>query len=216
MSDLLQECQDEHGLSEENKPYVHAMVLGFLREWQKHDYELVAVEFAVESETTIGYVDSLVKQPDGSWWILDLKTAKGLYSGVQAKLARNPQLNLYASFAPNFADYYGLDLLQFKGCIYWLTTRPRTVMKKSEDYSAHVLRMVENNVKSIAYKVNAGDMDMEERKRLHTYLWARSQKLESGKKAPIKNFNSCMNFFQPCPYWSQCHGKTYSEMEGLE
>ena len=28
---------------------------------------------------------------------------------------------------------------------------------------------------------------------------------------PKKNFSSCFNYFQPCQYFSQCYGKTFTE-----
>jgi hypothetical protein len=38
----------------------------------------------------------------------------------------------------------------------------------------------------------------------------RALELHRGE-VPRKNLSNCFNYFSPCPYFSNCHGKTFTE-----
>jgi hypothetical protein len=37
----------------------------------------------------------------------------------------------------------------------------------------------------------------------------RALEIHAGE-APKKNFSACFNYFSPCPYFSNCHGDTFT------
>jgi len=212
IADLFEECAKDHGLKSDDVPLVHAMVLSFLRVFKEKGLEVVDVEFSIDSKEVIGFIDSLVKDKDGNWWIMDLKTARSVQMGLTAKLPMNRQLNLYASFADQFAAKYDLDIDKFKGCIYSVTTKSLAKQKKTEEYNDYVMRMA-GLVRTIIFEVEKEKMNPELIRDMHMDLHKRSLELRAGE-APRMNLEYCFNYFSPCPYWSRCHNCTYTEGNG--
>lgn len=211
-NDLLDYCEHNEGLDPDHRLLVVAMVLKFLRVFKPTGLQLVACEFEIPSKTVIGFVDSIVKKENGDWYILDLKTAKNIYGNLKASLPKNRQLNLYAYFYKDFAKKFDLDLKKFKGCYYWVTTKVTRKRRPDEKDSEYILRVAEA-IKSIPFKVNAKEMNPKECMNNHERLYKRSLELREGA-TPCKNFENCFSYFTPCPYWSNCHGDTFTTMSG--
>jgi len=199
-------------LKEEDFPLVHAMVLKYLRLHNRLGLKVLGVEPEIENETTRGFIDAVMEDGEGKWWIVDLKTFKAIFPGMLASLPRDPQLNLYAGLAAVVSEKLGLPLKKFAGCRYRITTKTTAKRKKGEEYLDYVKRLLNQYVKSYDIALGFGELDPESRLDIHDTLYKKSKALGSGKVKPLRNFGHCMNYFSPCQYWSQCHGATYSKM----
>jgi hypothetical protein len=188
---------------------VHAMILKYLRLHKQMGFKVLAVETEVKTDSCILYVDAVMEDLQGFWWIVDLKTYKQLPN--VAMLSRDPQLTLYASHAALIAEIYQLDLKKFGGVRWRVVTKSAAKMQPKEDEATFVKRLVEKHVKAYDIPVPKETLDTEERLAIHTALYKRSLKL--AQSAPIRNYASCFNYYSPCQYWSRCYGKTYSEMQ---
>ena len=100
------------------------MVLKYLRLHNKSNLEAVVCEHEIIDDQVVGFIDVVFKEKDSDkWWICDLKTSSRLSSTLISRLPQDRQLNLYAYFADQIADTYGLKLDQYQGCRYpllWL------------------------------------------------------------------------------------------------
>lgn len=213
---LLEECIQEHGLEESKAPLVHAMVLKYLRMHKTTNLEAVVCEYSIEDDIVIGFVDVVFKEPNGDWWISDLKTSARLSSTLISRLPQDRQLNLYSYFAPQIAAKFDLDIKKFKGCRYRLTTKSAARMRSTENYNDFVLR-VADLVKTYDIIVPIEKMNPEAVYSEHVDRYMRTILLRDKKVDPKKNFAYCDSYFKPCPYWSKCHGNCFSDMsESLE
>jgi len=205
-------CGDEDiQLKAEHRPLVHAMCVKYWRLHAKSKFLVLEIEFALKSPTVIGYVDAIMQDPDGKWWIVDLKTARSLYGGSVTGLAHDPQLNLYASFVNEIADMFQLDEDSFGGCRWRVATKPTTKRKAVETDLEYTKRLLKS-VKSYDIEVPVEDMDPAAFRKRHEEYWKTSNKLFKPRAKPNKNYGNCFSFFRPCEYWSKCHGdKIFSD-----
>lgn len=208
---LMDRCMEEEGLSEKDVPLVHAMVLSYLREFNSHGLQCHEVEFDIQDEEkiVIGFVDALVTDNDGGWWILDLKTSRSVRTGLAAQLPLNRQLNLYAYFYKQFAKRFGFKQKDFKGCIYSVTTKSVAKQKKDEEYPNYVLRMADS-IRTKLFFIGKEKMRPDFIYKQHLDLYKRSMELRGGAPAKM-NLDYCFSYFKPCPYFSNCYGYTYTE-----
>lgn len=215
MMGLLEEAVQKEGLKEESIGLVHAMLLQYLRLRAKGDFEAVACEYYIDGKTTLGFVDLIEKRPNGDWCISDLKTAASFYESKISELPRDRQLNLYGSYYKEIAKKYNLDPEKFIGCRYLVTTKSKAVQQKKETYPEYVMRLVEKkSVKSFAIFIPKVLMDLEGARAEHDAFYKRSMQIRKGTGvAPKPNYTYCMSYFRPCEWFSQCHGKTYSQFQ---
>jgi len=211
---LLETVKEDYMLTDDQVALVHGMVLKYLRGTKDDGLECVHCEFEIKHEVLYGFIDLISKDAEGNWIIFDLKTASAIYDTTIKKLPQNIQLNLYAYFAPEIALNLGLDLDKFQGCGYRVVTKPRIKRKKTEGYNDYVLR-VADSAKFHDYFVPINNMKPDQVFKRHTQLHSRAMELHEGAE-PRKNFNYCDSYFRPCEYWSQCHGKCYSEIEVID
>lgn len=197
-------------LNAEDLLLCHAMVLKYLRLHKQMGLKVLAVETEIKTKWVHGFVDAIMEDADGKWWIVDLKTYKDLKPSTVAMLSRDPQLTLYAAHAFYLAEIHGLDLSKFGGCRWRVVTKSSARQKATETEADFVKRLADDHVKAYDIPVQAAMFDTQERLDLHVDLHKRTQKLVKVK--PVRNYRACFNFFSPCPYWSKCYGKTYSEM----
>lgn len=199
-------------LPEEEMPLVHAMVLKYLRLHQASGFKVLEVETELKTEMFHGFVDAIVEDPMGFWYILDLKTYKTLNPASIRALTKDPQLNLYAAHAPLLAKIHNLDEKRFGGCRWRVVTKSSAKQKASESTADYVMRLVEKHLSSYDLTVPVAKLSPAERAETHRALWEKTKELKT--RPPIRNYKNCLSYFSPCPHWSQCYGKTFSEMEG--
>lgn len=216
MTQLLDKCVKDEDilLPQEYRCLVQAMVLTYLREFKETKYEAIATEFSIKSDYVVGFIDALVVDHDTNlWYILDLKTSRTFSTGLTARLPRDRQLNLYAYYADQFAKDFDLDVNNFGGCIYSVTTKSQARQKVKESDVDYVTRLMKVT-RSKFFVVPIESMAPQEIYEQHMELYERSLQLREGE-TPRKNFDYCMQYFQPCAWWSQCRGECFSKMEGL-
>ncbi len=214
---LLEECVQTFGIEEEETGLVHAMVLKYLRLRSKQNMRCIACEYIIKDPMVVGFIDLIEEDLDtGLWWISDMKTAKTFYPTTKARLPMDRQLNLYASFASQIAEEFGLDLEKFGGCRYKVTTKSTAKQRKTESYNDYVMRMVDSYIKSYDVIVPKDKLHVEAVVKEFTENWERTMELRAGEE-PKKNFGYCESYFKPCEYWSQCHGANFTDItENIE
>jgi len=193
-----------------SKSMIHAMLLRYLQVHQESGLEVVHCEFELSTDIFIGFIDVILKDSEGNWWIADLKTASRFSEITAAKLHNDVQLNLYASFSKEIGEYFGLDPKKFKGARYRVTTKSVLKQKVDESYYAHVKRTAKN-VKSYDIIVPLDKMNPKKTFEEHKELHKDTLKMREGKLKPVKNLSWCDSYFKPCEYWSKCHGCTFTE-----
>lgn len=216
IDEWLELCTENFKLDKGDWPLVHAMIIKYLRLHKKVGLECISVEDEVSNEFLLGYIDAVMKDSKGGWWIVDLKTAATFNQFLKSRLTRDTQLSLYAAFAPDLAKKYSLDLKKFKGTRYRLTTKSKATQKAGEDRVVFTSRMVEL-IKSHDIEIPIGKMDVDSFIEKHKELWQLSLALRNPKEmynGGDQNFSNCDSFFRPCPYWSKCYGKTFTELSG--
>lgn len=189
----------------------HAMVLKYLRLHKQMGFKVLAVEIGIETKEVVGYIDAIMEDLQGFWWIVDLKAKKSLSPTEIAMLKNDPQLNLYAAHAGMIAEMLNLDVKKFGGCRWRVVTKTTAKQKAGETDAAYVARLADDHVKAYDIPVPFDEAAAAERLQTHLELFKRTQKLPKSK--PLKNFKSCNSFFSPCQYWSRCYGKTFTEMQ---
>ena len=191
---------------------IHAMVLKYLKLHTESGLECVNAEFKIEDEKYLGFVDAIMTDPEGNWWIVDLKTAARFGELTYKKLISDPQLNLYAHYAPTIAKGLDLDVEKFTGVRYRATTKSKLKQKKTESDREFIIR-VYNSISTYDAYIYKDDLVPKQTWDDHLKLHKLSMDLRTGKVKPTKNFSWCDSFFRPCEYWSQCHGSNFTENE---
>lgn len=199
---------------ESSESMIHAMLLRYLQIHQRSELEVVKCELALENEEFLGFIDVILTDEAGYWWIADLKTAKFFKPEEAVRLPEDVQLNLYCSFYKDIAKVLGLDPKKWMGARYRVTTKSVLKLKANESYIEHVLRTAKN-VKSYDIVVPKKLMQPKETYQEHLRLHQKSLQLRNHEILPERNRSHCMSFFKPCEFWSQCHGgHCFTESEG--
>lgn len=212
LEELLEEAVQAYEV-EDLKGMIHAMLLRYLKLHKESGLTCIKAELELSNDFFIGFIDAIMTDPEGGWWIVDLKTAGRFADTTLARLALDTQLNLYSSFSDDIALHLELDPDRFMGARYRCTTKSKLVRKATESYSDHVLRTAKN-VKSYDVVIPITIMDPKTAIEEHKALHKDTLKMREGKAKPKKNLSYCDSFFRPCEYWSQCYGKTFTEWKG--
>jgi hypothetical protein len=211
--DLVLEAQERYLLSDQEAFQIHAMVHNYLDLHLASGLEVVKCEYAIVDKCFIGYVDVVMKDAEGNWYICDLKTAARLAPDLAQRMSKDTQLNLYTAYRGAIADDLGLDVSKFKGCLYRVTTKVKIKLGKRETPKEYIKRCYDR-VDTVEYFVKLEDMKPEEFMERHMIQHKRSMELREGAK-PLKNYKACYDFWKPCPYYEKCHGKVFSEADTL-
>jgi hypothetical protein len=187
-----------------------AMVQKYLILHKKSGLSVVGIELHVGDENIHGYIDAIMIDEGGHWWIVDLKTAGKLNGSLLSRLSRDPQLNIYSYYRNQVADLLKLDPSKFKGVRYRVTTKSTIKFGKRETLMSFAKRCFER-IESYDIGVPREDLNPTAVYRQFMELLGRMRKLETTKESDIgQNFTYCESYFRPCPYWSRCYGKTFS------
>jgi hypothetical protein len=190
---------------------IAAMVRKYLSLHARTKLIVVGIEIKVGNEVDyIGFIDVVLADMNGNWWICDLKTAAKLNASLLSKLSRDPQLNIYSYFADEVAEKCGLDLKKFQGVRYRVTTKCAIKCNNKESIKEFSKRCFDR-VESYDIAVPKKDLDPA---KVHTRFMELLKEMRSLEGKPEEkvpqNFTYCESFFKPCPYWSRCYGKTYT------
>jgi hypothetical protein len=204
-NDNLVDNRNEQGL-------VVAMVNKYLEFHSRTNLKVVGIELEVGDRINyIGYVDVILADDNGNWWIVDLKTAARLNTSLLSRLSRDPQLNVYAYFAEDIADRLGLDIEKFQGVRYRVTTKATIKMGAREKFPEFVARCYDR-IESYDIAVPKDKLIPEKVYKHFMVLLGQMRKLSTKNEEDVpQNYTYCETYFKPCEYWSQCYGKTFTE-----
>lgn len=204
---IRKQCDENNCL--DSIPMVTAMVRKYLDLHRLTGLQAYYCEYAISTDSFIGYIDVILVDRSGGWWIGDLKTAAKLSPTLISRLRYDTQLNLYGSFYKMVAKDLELDPKKFLGMRYRVTTKPKLIQRKTEDRTQYIDRL-KNSAKSYDIEVPVNHKIMEFTLDKHNKLYERSLQIRKGKK-PTCNFTYCDSYFRPCPYWSQCYGIEFTK-----
>jgi hypothetical protein len=202
---LIEACCDNN-VDQDEVPLLKVMLEKYVQYHKLSGVQVVKCELGIETNKTVLYIDAIGVSFDSTgtpigWWIIDLKTASRHDESLLGRLARDEQMNHYASFA----DDVEIAVEEIKG-IPFLGCRYRQVVKSK----ATTPRGLESGVKVYDIEIPAEMLSVEEFKSHFNTLYDRAYELHQGE-APLRNYSSCFNYFQPCQYFSQCHGTLFSK-----
>ena len=109
---------------------------------KKSSLTVIGCEDEVGDDYTIGFIDAIMVDSAGYYYITDLKTAGRFDNNLLARLKRDSQLNLYSYFRNQIEEKYGLDPKKFAGILYRVTQKVSRVKKASESLEDYVNRLV--------------------------------------------------------------------------
>jgi len=198
-----------------SSPTEQGLIAGMVRKYiglhRDSKLKVAGIEIQVgDGVNYIGFVDVLLVDENGNWWIVDLKTAARLSASLLSRLSRDPQLNIYAYFMKDIAKELNLDPEKFMGVRYRVTTKATIKCGPKETIQAFSKRCFD---RIESYDIGIPKQDLIPEK-VHTKFMSMlkdMRALEDKKEDEVsQNFGECEKFFKPCPYWSNCYGKTFT------
>lgn len=194
-------------------PMIKVMLDAYHTVHKKSELTAIACEKVIETPYFYGIVDVVLQHKDGRWWIGDLKTAASFTPSQTPTLLSHPQLNLYAAHSPILAKSLDLDITKFMGCRYRVTTKSK-LKRKTKETEAEYMERLAQSIRSMDFNLPIGKMIHRNVYQAHKQAYLEIQKGKLGNYP--QNFGNCFAYYKPCPYWSQCNGRTYSETGEVE
>lgn len=207
MNKIIDKALKDHNV-EKFAHQVFACLESYFTLHKKTKLKAVFCEFKLSTPTLSGYIDVILVDRNGFWWICDLKTSGMLkIHQLAARLHEDLQLNIYASFAKDVGESLELDPDKYLGCRYRVVEKPRIKVKEGE-----TLRAYSNRVKVNCFDIEIpkNTMNIEAAIKLHATTQAFIKYNDKKSSYPM-NRQSCLDYFKPCEYWSQCYGANFSE-----
>ena len=208
--EMLQDAAKRNELDQHAIWAVYASIRNYFTLHEKSKLEVVVCEIEVgsEAEEVIGYIDAVMADANGYWWIVDLKTSGMIMTMMFPRLRNDPQLNLYASFAKDVAARLGLDVTKFAGVRYRVVGKTKIMVKANDTMETYAARA---NPKAMDIEIPVENLQLELVRKNHEEMLKRIRKVRDGEVTPIPNFSKCLEWNRSCEYWSQCYGKTYTD-----
>ena len=197
---LIMEAMTEFNVDSDEKDLLTVMLKKYVEFRKASGIKVIKCELPIATSMYTGFIDYIAVQGN-KWYIGDLKTTSRHDENILSQLPLDPQLNLYANFADDL--YIAVPSLvgkEFAGCLY------SQIVKSKAGTTAGL----EKGVKVVETVVPVESMNPELIWSLFNEVHTRAIELHGGE-APRKNLSACFNYFSPCPYFSQCHGKTFTE-----
>lgn len=197
---LIIEAMVENNVDPSEKDLLTVMIKKYVEFRKASGIKVVKCELPIATSSYVGFIDYIAVKGD-KWYIGDLKTAGRHDENILSQLPLDPQLNLYSHFAEDL--YIAVPAIvgkEFAGCLYTQTIKSK----------AQTANGLDKGVKVFEIEVPASSMNPDLIWSLFNEVHDRARELHKGE-APRKNLSSCFNYFSPCPYFSQCHGKTFTE-----
>ncbi len=189
-----------------------AMVKKYLELHLKSNLGIKGIEVMIGDEKNfIGYIDVILADKNGNWWIVDLKTAARLQASLLSRLSRDPQLNVYAKFVKEVARKCELDVEKFQGVRYRVTTKATIKCGQKETLKEFAKRCYDR-IESYDIAIGKKDLIPDEVWENFMRMLKEMRALEGKNEEDVpQNFGHCESYFKPCHYWSRCYGKTFTE-----
>jgi len=154
----------------------------------------------LEHDVLVGKIDKLMLI-DGKRLIVEDKTAHEINPAIYEVLKTDTQLCLYSACREQF---------EADGILYRVVSKPKERRKKAETWQEYTQRCT---CEALEIEFSFDDLDVQGcLDRLEVV-----RKEVEGKETPelfACNYQACMHNYSPCQYYSQCHSKTYTEING--
>lgn len=197
----------ENSLDNESLYKVYACLYSYYRLHAPSGLTVVGTEVEVGDDTYIGYIDSIMADSNGNWWMEDTKSSGMVMETLFSRLEEDQQLNLYAHYAPQVASKLNLDINKFVGARYRVVQKPRIVPRLNEPLKDYAKRA---DAKAYDVEIPLAAMNPTNAYSLHMKL--RDNMMNMSEQDACPNRQSCIDYNRPCEYWSHCHkGKTFTE-----
>ncbi len=195
-------------------PRQAAMLLQYWKLHKASGLTCAALEMKIGDEWETGFIDAVMQNNVGHWWIVDLKTAARFDDSMPPRLGKDPQLLKYASYKEDVAEKCGLNVDDFQGCLYRVTTKTKIAVKVHEagpegSWESYVARAGVSTYE-VAVVLKESDIIEQEEISAQNVRAARSLLAHGIPKA---NYRKCYDYFSPCEYFSKCFGKTFAELK---
>lgn len=213
----LLQILETHSLDSSFGPMLYAMLLSYKSLHEKAGLKAIGCELEVETDDFYGFVDVVLSDSEGNWWIGDNKTAGSYTPNIIPTLFSHPQINLYALHAPFVAGALQLPLEKFMGCRYRLTTKSKLIQKDGETDPQFIERL-RKVIRSYDFILPKERLNTAEIAAVHSQAFRHIEE-NRGKMDPAnftQNFGNCFAYYKPCSHFSQCHKKIYSDLTEVE
>ena len=212
-NDTTYACFERHRIdSDQDRGLILAMVRKYGRLHKGSGLKVIACEDEIGDEYTIGYIDAVMVDRAGFYYIVDLKTASRFDGNLVARLKRDSQLNLYSYFRSQIESKYCLSPENFAGALYRVTEKSSRVKKASESVEQFASRVIDY-IESYSIFIPASELDPKGAYLEVRRAQAQATALSEGKVKPKRNYNKCFEYFSPCEYYSNCYGFLNSDAD---
>lgn len=195
---LIIKAMNEFNVDSSDKALLTAMLDNYISVHNLSGLEVVKCELKLETPNFVGFID-FIAQGENGWWLGDNKTASRHDPNILPRLHRDPQLNLYAKFAPKIGEMLGMKG-EFLGFRYRQSIKSKAKTEKGLKEGTPTYDII------VPYSAMTPDEVWSNFLDVHELVLS----LHSGEVAK-PNYNACMDFFKPCEFFSQCHGCLHSE-----
>lgn len=207
---IKQAWEDNEIESDTHKGLTLAMAQKYLDLHERQGLKVIGCEMEIGDENVIGYIDAIMADKDGRWFIVDLKTAGRLGNSLLSRLERDVQLNLYSYYADQVAKQYSLDMAKFAGTRYRVTTKATIKCGAKESLLAFSKRCKER-IESYDICIPATSLIPEETwEGVMRVREEAEEVLELPEEKVPQNRGYCEQYFKPCEWWSRCYGKPFT------
>jgi len=209
---MLTKAAFDNCLNTEDTTKVYACLKSYFDLHSKSKLECVGIELEIGDENLVGYIDAVMADRNGNFWIVDLKTSGLVVDTLFARLHKDVQLNLYAAHVEqvvakiNATADRKLDLAKFQGCRYRVVAKPRTVPKTGESFEAYATRAAPEAY-DVYIPIDKMDPESALREIRELQTKAKAITLDNSRC----NRANCVQWQRPCDFFSQCHGATFTE-----
>jgi len=218
---ILSKAAEENGpdLELRDIDLIYVYLMGYYELHEKSGLRVVKVELKIETEDFLGYLDVILVDPQGFWYIADMKVLATVSPQLVAALHRDQQLNLYASKIGQILHALPeLKFGHFAGVMYRVVQKSKANRKETEtleEFDNRLrVKMGSRKVKFYQLLVKPEGLDVKYFKSLHKHYYKRASEMMLTKpENPLRNYKSCYDYFRPCEYWSRCHSKNFTECQ---
>ena len=225
--------------------YANALMRAYAKTYPDEPFEVVALEKGFTGEITnpatghssrsfilSGKVDGVVKKPDGSFWLLEHKTASTINGDYVSKLWTDLQIALYSHYLREALS------IPIEGVIYNILNKPKLRQRVGETEEEYQERLTVLAAKNKSGRSNAKRLmpetdeefaarlddwfaekdrflrvelilDLASYRSLRSELWELTQQYLHARRegAWYQNTDFCFRWNRPCPYYAICSAK---------
>ena len=225
--------------------YTRAMMTAYAERYTAEPWEVVGVEKEFSGEIVnpatgacsrsfilAGKVDGIVKKPDGTYYLLENKSAASIDGDYVSKLWTDLQITLYSFY---LREALGIPI---EGVVYNVLVKPKLVQSAGETEEEFQARLSALSAKNKSGKSNAKRslpesdeefsgrlaswftekdrflrveliFDFESYELLRSELWELTQQYLDARRRSTWYMNTsyCFHWQRPCPYYPICSSK---------